>query len=414
MKLDSLYLDRDRTGQGATLFSTAVAGQQGRILCTIYTVGGQGMHPVLIFTHGYPGHEKNLDLAQSLRRMGFHSVVFFYRGSWGSEGQFSFNGSIKDTQAVLDFVLTDTQHGFDKKNIFFIGHSLGCITAARMIALYPEVRGGVFLAPCDFGKMYLLGKGGKSYSQSIACTIEEGIPYVNGTDSQTLIREIKEHLDTFSIEPYIEELAKKPILWISSPEDEVVSEQAGTLSFMQKLKRYPGHQIQWHRVASDHYFSNIRMEISMKIANFLLENIEHSRSRFNYATFEEELNNLIRRNLAGVTLGHVAEYFQVSVPYVSELIRQITGRSFTDLVLKLRMEEAGRLLAGSVLPISDITRLSGYQEASYFMKVFKKYYGCTPTQYRNRVQETGSRPVPQETLSRTPQPSDGNPKKSDP
>ena len=132
------------------------------------------MHPVLIFTHGYPGHEKNLDLAQSLRRMGFHSVVFFYRGSWGSEGRFSFNGSIKDTQAVLDFVLTDTQHGFDKKNIFFIGHSLGCITAARMIALYPEVRGGVFLAPCDFGKMYLLGKGGKSYSQSIACTIEEG------------------------------------------------------------------------------------------------------------------------------------------------------------------------------------------------------------------------------------------------
>ena len=152
----------------------------------------------------------------------------------------------------------------------------------------------------------------------------------------------------------------------------------------------------------------------MKIANFLLENIEHSRSRFNYATFEEELNNLIQRNLAGITLGHVAEYFQVSVPYVSELIRQITGRSFTDLVLKLRMEEAGRLLAGSVLPISDITQLSGYQEASYFMKVFKKYYGCTPTQYRNRVQETGSRPVPQETLSRTPQPSDGNPKKSDP
>ena len=209
-------------------------------------------------------------------------------------------------------------------------------------------------------------------------------------------------------------MAKKPILWISSPEDEVVSEQAGTLSFMQKLKNYPGHQIQWHRVASDHYFSNIRMEISMKIANFLLENIEHSRSRFNYATFEEELNNLIRRNLAGVTLGYVAEYFQVSVPYVSELIRQITGRSFTDLVLKLRMEEAGRLLEGSVLPISDITRLSGYQAASYFMKVFKKYYGCTPTQYRNRVQEAGSRPIPQETPSRTQKPSDGNPKKSDP
>ncbi|MBS6953245.1 MAG: alpha/beta fold hydrolase [Enterocloster asparagiformis] len=414
MKLDSLYLDRDRTGQGASLYSTAVKGQQGRILCTIYTAGGKGMHPVLIFTHGYPGHEKNLDLAQSLRRMGFHSVVFFYRGSWGSEGEFSFNGSIKDTQAVLDFVLTDTQHGFDKKNIFFIGHSLGCITAARMIALYPEVRGGVFLAPCDFGKMYLLGKGGKSYSQSIASTIEEGIPYVNGTDSETLIREIKENLDTFSIEPYIEELAKKPILWISSPEDEVVSEQAGTLSFMQKLKKYPDNRIQWHRVASDHYFSNIRVQISMKIANFLLENIEHSRSRFNYTSFEEELIYLIRQNLSTVSLGHVAEYFQVSVPYVSELIRQITGHSFTDLVLKIRMEEAGRLLAGSALPIADITKLSGYQEASYFMKVFKKYYGCTPTQYRVGAQGTVRQAAPEETPSHIPSPSAGNRKKSDP
>lgn len=101
----------------------------------------------LSFTHGYPGHEKNLDLAQSLRRTGFSSVIFFYRGCWGSEGDFSFEGSFEDTKAVLDFVLNDTQYGFDKNHIFFIGHSLGCVNAARMIALCPQVKGGCILSP---------------------------------------------------------------------------------------------------------------------------------------------------------------------------------------------------------------------------------------------------------------------------
>ena len=88
-----------KTVNGASLYAPAVYGPAGRILCTVYTAEGNGPHPVLIFTHGYPGHEKNLDLAQSLRRTGFSSVIFFYRGCWGSEGDFSFEGSFEDTKA---------------------------------------------------------------------------------------------------------------------------------------------------------------------------------------------------------------------------------------------------------------------------------------------------------------------------
>ena len=73
-----------KTVNGASLYAPAVYGPAGRILCTVYTAEGNGPHPVLIFTHGYPGHEKNLDLAQSLRRTGFSSVIFFYRGCWGT------------------------------------------------------------------------------------------------------------------------------------------------------------------------------------------------------------------------------------------------------------------------------------------------------------------------------------------
>lgn len=47
-----------KTANGASLYAPAVYGPAGRILCTVYTAEGDGPHPVLIFTHGYPGHEK--------------------------------------------------------------------------------------------------------------------------------------------------------------------------------------------------------------------------------------------------------------------------------------------------------------------------------------------------------------------
>lgn len=72
-----------KTVNGPSLYAPAVYGPAGRILCTVYTAEGGGPHPVLIFTHGYPGHEKNLDLAQSLRRTGF-LLLFFSTGDAGA------------------------------------------------------------------------------------------------------------------------------------------------------------------------------------------------------------------------------------------------------------------------------------------------------------------------------------------
>ena len=49
------------------------------------------------------------------------------------------------------------------------------------------------------------------------------------------------------------------------------------------------------------------------------------------------------------------------------------------------MKESEKLLKTSNVPISKVALLSGYQEPSYSMKVFKKYFGCTPSQYRENV-----------------------------
>src|SRR5436309_12723467 len=69
-----------------------------------YIAAGAGPHPTLVLLHGLPGNEKNLDLAQAVRRAGWNVVTFNYRGSWGSPGTFSFRGNIADTKAVLAYV----------------------------------------------------------------------------------------------------------------------------------------------------------------------------------------------------------------------------------------------------------------------------------------------------------------------
>jgi predicted alpha/beta-fold hydrolase len=70
----------------------------------IYQPSGPGPHPTLIICHGLPGNEKNLDLAQAVRRAGWNAVSFNYRGSWGSPGVFRFTQTLGDAQAVLAFL----------------------------------------------------------------------------------------------------------------------------------------------------------------------------------------------------------------------------------------------------------------------------------------------------------------------
>ncbi len=129
----------------------------------------------------------------------------------------------------------------------------------------------------------------------------------------------------------------------------------------------------------------MRSQLTEDIAGFLLENTDCKKAHIDQASFEAQLRKMIRQQLATITLPDVASYFHISVPYTSDLVRQIMGKNFTVLVLEERMKESEKLLKTSNVPISKVALLSGYQEPSYFMKVFKKYFGCTPSQYRENM-----------------------------
>ena len=70
----------------------------------IYLANGPGPHPTVLLLHGFPGNEKNLDIAQDLRRNGFNVLFFHFRGSWGADGSYRVSGLPADVDAVLSYL----------------------------------------------------------------------------------------------------------------------------------------------------------------------------------------------------------------------------------------------------------------------------------------------------------------------
>lgn len=67
----------------------------------IYKANGVQKHPSLLLLHGYPGNERNLDVAQVVRSHGWNVIYFYYRGSWGSQGKFSFKNCVEDLMHLV-------------------------------------------------------------------------------------------------------------------------------------------------------------------------------------------------------------------------------------------------------------------------------------------------------------------------
>lgn len=83
-----------------------------------------------------------------------------------------------------------------------------------------------------------------------------------------------------------------------------------------------------------------------------------------------------------LTLDDIAGYVHLNPAYFSTLFKQSTGSSFKEYLNMVRVEESKRLLAGTDYSIVDISAATGFEDQSYFSKVFKKYTGLTPKQYR--------------------------------
>lgn len=95
----------------------------------------------------------------------------------------------------------------------------------------------------------------------------------------------------------------------------------------------------------------------------------------------------IERNLSSdLSIDAMADYLGISGSYFSLLFKQNFGETFVEYVTKQRMEMAKSMLAISDKSITAIGQMVGYAERRYFTRVFSKYTGQLPSEYRERTQ----------------------------
>ena len=92
----------------------------------------------------------------------------------------------------------------------------------------------------------------------------------------------------------------------------------------------------------------------------------------------------IQNNCKDATLTSVAEHFHFHPNYLSSALKKYTGYNFTFILQEAKIKKASFLLKNSVLSVIEIASTVGYENTNFFYKIFKKYYGCNPTEYRKK------------------------------
>lgn len=99
----------------------------------------------------------------------------------------------------------------------------------------------------------------------------------------------------------------------------------------------------------------------------------------------------IERNLSmDIGVDDIANHLNISSSYFSHLFKNHYGETFVEYLRKQRMELARKMLRLTSRSVTEVGTLVGYSDRRYFSKVFQRYTGVTPTEYREQEDAPGS------------------------
>ncbi len=109
-------------------------------------------------------------------------------------------------------------------------------------------------------------------------------------------------------------------------------------------------------------------------------NFESSNKTYIVNTIISYLN---KNYMKKISLNKISKNMYLSPVYISKLFKEETGDSPINYLIQLRLEKAKEILLNNEnISIQDIAKTVGYDDAYYFSKLFKKYYGVSPSNYK--------------------------------
>jgi len=123
---------------------------------------------------------------------------------------------------------------------------------------------------------------------------------------------------------------------------------------------------------------------------YLLEHLDRLTQNSSQNYNDVVLNTVTRyidNHYQTAALSDLANEFHLPLSSLSKMIKQHTGVTFQELLIRKRCQKAAMFLLETNLTIEEIAETIGYENHSYFYRLFKKYYGMTPRKYRIQNKE---------------------------
>lgn len=89
-----------------------------------------------------------------------------------------------------------------------------------------------------------------------------------------------------------------------------------------------------------------------------------------------------------ITMEVLTRQFSTNKTTLNQKFKAVMGTTVTEYIHSIRMQAACSFLRKTYLPIKEIVQRAGYKDDSHFLRTFKKHIGCSPSEYRNRFDNT--------------------------
>jgi pimeloyl-ACP methyl ester carboxylesterase len=261
---------RDREHPPGVAGFSCISGDVG-VFGIVYYAEGL-CNPTAIFCHGFPGMEKNSDIAQNLRQAGFNVVIFSYRGAWGSQGFFSFSGTVEDTRNVVRHVIRKKlpePERFDSGRVVLVGHSMGAFAAFKAAAALPAIQDIALLTVWNIG----LDAGQMERDVETKKRVDyilDGAGCLAGTTRAALLNEMLQNADDFDLRNDASAFRGRRVLLLGAAGD-LFTPGGLHKELLAKALRAGGSFVSEKSLAGDHVFSVKRNAVSRVLLRWLAD-----------------------------------------------------------------------------------------------------------------------------------------------
>ncbi|MGZ9584948.1 phosphoenolpyruvate hydrolase family protein [Paenibacillus marinisediminis] len=143
----------------------------------------------------------------------------------------------------------------------------------------------------------------------------------------------------------------------------------------------------FERIPSEKSITNITkaFKVTGKLdeEDLMVKMLDGITKHYDYVEFVKEY--VAQNYMNEISFIDLAKVAHVSRSYLSSLFTKSVGCSFQKYIVQYRIDKAAEILDRENIQLSELAPLVGYQDYAQFSKMFKKYKGCTPTQYKSNI-----------------------------